>query len=122
MPVKLAVFSEKVINIDRLYHNGLYMSSNREFEVGRVSRIFNALGNETRVRILRLINKTKRPLHIKAIAEALNLDYAALYRHVKVLQRSGLLVIYEVGRSRVVSLKNSESTEQLLNIANIILQ
>ena len=122
MPVKLAVFSEKVINRDRLHHNGLFMSSNRELEVRRVSRIFNALGNETRIRILLLINQTKRPLHIKAIAEALNLDYAALYRHIKVLQRSGLLVIYEVGRSRVVSLKNSESTEQLLKIANIMLQ
>jgi len=98
------------------------MSSNRELELRGVSRIFNALGNETRVRILLLINKTKRPLHIKAIAEALDLDYAALYRHVKVLQRSGLLVIYDVGRSRVLSLRNSESTEQLLKIANTILQ
>ena len=98
------------------------MSSSRELEIKRVSEIFNALGNETRVRILLLINNTKRPLHIKAIAEALDLDYAALYRHVKVLQRSGLLVVYEVGRSRVLSLKNSKSTEQLLKIANIILQ
>jgi DNA-binding transcriptional ArsR family regulator len=98
------------------------MSSNRDLEVRRVSRIFNALGNETRVRVLLLINNTKRPLHIKAIAEALDLDYAALYRHVKVLQRSGLLVVYDVGRSRVLSLKNSESTEQLLKIANNILQ
>jgi DNA-binding transcriptional ArsR family regulator len=98
------------------------MSSNRELEIKRVTEIFNALGNETRVRILLLINKTKRPLHIKAVAEALDLDYAALYRHVKVLQRSGLLVVYEVGRSRVLSLKNSESTEQLLKIANKILQ
>ena len=96
------------------------MSSNRELEIKKVSEIFNALGNETRVRILLLIHKTERPLHIKAIAEALDLDYAALYRHVKVLQRSGLLVVYEVGRSRVLSLKNSESTEQLLKIANII--
>ncbi len=98
------------------------MSSNWELEIKKVSEIFNALGNETRVRILLLINKTERPLHIKAIAEALDLDYAALYRHVKVLQRSGLLVVYEVGRSRVLSLKNSESTEQLLKIANNILQ
>ena len=98
------------------------MSSNLELEIKKVSEIFNALGNETRVRILLLINNTKRPLHIKAIAEALDLDYAALYRHVKVLQRSGLLVVYEVGRSRVLSLKNSESTEQLLKIANKILQ
>jgi DNA-binding transcriptional ArsR family regulator len=96
------------------------MSSNQELELHRVSKIFNALSNETRIRILIHINKTKRPLHIKAISEALGLDYAALYRHVKVLQKSGLLVVYEVGRSRVLSLKNNESTELLLNIANKI--
>ena len=98
------------------------MSSDLELELDKVSRIFNALGNETRIRILLLIDKTKRPLHIKAIAEALDMDYAALYRHVKVLQRSGLLIVYDVGRSRVLSLKDSESITQLLKIANIILQ
>ena len=96
------------------------MPSTQELDLRRVTEIFSALGNETRVRILLLIHQTKRPLHIKAIAEALDLDYAALYRHVKVLQRSGLLVVYEVGRSRVLSLKNQASTEQLLKTANII--
>ncbi len=57
-------------------------------------------------------------MHIKAVAKALNMDYAALYRHVKVLQRSGLLEIFEVGRSRVLSLKNREMVEQLIEIAN----
>ena len=94
----------------------------QEDEIQRASKIFNALGNETRVKILLLIRKTRRPLHIKAVAEALNLDYAALYRHVKVLQRSGLLEIYDVGRSRVLSLKNGELTEKLIEIANNIMQ
>lgn len=87
-----------------------------------ISKIFNALGNDTRIRILLLINKTKRPLHIKAVATALNMDYAALYRHVKVLQRTGLLKIYEVGRSRVLSLRKKELLEKLIEIANKIRQ
>ena len=94
----------------------------QEDEVREVSKIFNALGNVTRIRILLLINKTKRPLHIKAVATALNMDYAALYRHVKVLQRIGLLEVYEVGRSRVLSLKKKELTEKLIEIANKIRQ
>ena len=65
-----------------------------------------------------LINETKRPLHIKAIARALNMDYAALYRHVQILQKSGLLEIFDVGRSRVLSIKNSESIKQLFEITN----
>ncbi len=94
----------------------------REDERREVSKIFNALGNDTRVRILLLVSKTKRPLHIKAIATALNMDYAALYRHVKVLQRTGLLEVYEVGRSRVLSLKKKELIEKLIEIATKIMQ
>ena len=90
----------------------------REDEIRGISRIFNALGNTTRVRTLLLVSETRRPLHIKAVAEALDMDYAALYRHVKVLQVSDLLEVYEVGRSRVLSLKNKELIEELIEIAN----
>lgn len=64
------------------------MASMREDKIKGISRIFKALGNETRVRTLLLVSETRRPLHIKAVAKALDMDYAALYRHVKVLQRS----------------------------------
>ncbi len=93
------------------------MSVTRDSEIQRVSTVFNALGNPTRVKILRLIYKTKRPLHIKAVAKILKTDYAALYRHVKVLQRSGIVDVYEVGRSRVLYLKNAESIENLIEAA-----
>ncbi|RJS78816.1 ArsR family transcriptional regulator [Candidatus Bathyarchaeota archaeon] len=73
-----------------------------EGEIRKVSTILNALGNPTRFRIVTLINETKRPLHIKAVAQMLKMNYAAIYRHVKVLQESGLVGIYEVGRSRVL--------------------
>jgi len=94
------------------------MLSMREDEIQRISKIFSALGNDVRVKILLSVSETRKPLHIKAVAKALNTDYAALYRHVKVLQRSGLLEIFEVGRSRVLSLKNREMVEQLIEIAN----
>lgn len=90
----------------------------REDEIQRISEIFSALGNDVRVKILLLVSETRKPLHIKAVAKALNMDYAALYRHVKVLQRRGLLEIFEVGRSRVLSMKNRELVEQLIEIAN----
>ena len=91
-------------------------------EISRTSRIFNALGNETRMKTLILLSETKRPLHIKAIAEALQVDYAALYRHIKVLQQSSLLEVYDVGRSRVLSLKNKELLAELIKIANTMMQ
>ncbi len=94
------------------------MSANMEKETQRTAKIFAALGNKTRLKILLLLQETTRPLHIKAVAETLNIDYAALYRHVKILQKSGLLDIYEVGRSRVLAIKNRELLQKLIETAN----
>ena len=79
-----------------------------EQELRQVSAIFSALGSPTRLRIVELVSETERPLHIKAVAQVLKKDYAAVYRHVKVLEKSGLVGVYEVGRSRVIYLKNAD--------------
>ena len=88
----------------------------------QVSGVFAALGNPTRIKILLLVSETKRPLHIKAVAKALRMDYAAVYRHIQVLQENGLLEAYEVGRSRVLSPKRMELVRQMMEIANKIVQ
>jgi DNA-binding transcriptional ArsR family regulator len=88
-----------------------------EEDISQVSKVSSALGNPTRIRIVDLISETKRPLHIKAVAEIMKKDYAAVYRHVKVLQGSGLLEVYEVGRSRVLSPKNVELFKQFVQVA-----
>ena len=93
-----------------------------EDEVQKLSNIFSAIGNPIRLRILTLVNETERPLHIKAVAKILKRDYAAVYRHVKVLEKSGLLGIYEVGRSRVLYSKNAEIAKQLIEIAKTVIQ
>jgi DNA-binding transcriptional ArsR family regulator len=79
-----------------------------EQELSRVSAIFSALGSPTRLRIVELVSETERPLHIKAVAQVLKKDYAAVYRHIRVLEKCGLVGVYEVGRSRVIYLKNAE--------------
>jgi len=79
-----------------------------EHELRRISDIFSALGSPIRLRIIELVSKTQRPLHIKAVAQVLKSDYAAVYRHVRVLEKCGLIGVYEVGRSRVLYLKNAE--------------
>ncbi|HIE14819.1 TPA: ArsR family transcriptional regulator [Candidatus Bathyarchaeota archaeon] len=71
-------------------------------EICKVSTLLNAVANPIRLKIILLISETKRPLHIKAVAKILKGNYAAIYRHVKILQESGLIGIYEVGRSRVL--------------------
>lgn len=87
-----------------------------EQELRLVSVIFSALGSPTRLRIVELVSETERPLHIKAVAQVLKKDYAAVYRHVKVMEKSGLVGVYEVGRSRVIYLKNADLIKECVRI------
>ena len=92
-----------------------------EQKLSQVSAIFSALGSPTRLRIVELVSETERPLHIKAVAQVLKKDYAAVYRHVKVLEKSGLVGVYEVGRSRVIYLKNAELIKECIRTAKKML-
>ena len=87
-----------------------------ELELCQVSAVFSALGSPTRLKIVELVSETERPLHIKAVAQALKKDYATVYRHVRVLEESGLVGVYEVGRSRVLYLKNAELVTECVRI------
>lgn len=79
------------------------------------SKIFNALGNTTRLKILKIVSESNRPLHIKAISRELKMRYTAIYRHISILKNAGLVTIYEVGRSRVVAIAKPELINELLN-------
>lgn len=98
------------------------MVLNDAHDVERFATIFTALGNAIRLKTLLLIKETKRPLHIQAVSKALNVDYAALYRHVKVLQKSGLLETYDVGRSQVLVIKDKELLEKIFELTNKLIQ
>lgn len=91
-----------------------------EKDFDSVSRVFDALGNPVRLRILAMVKQTTRPLHIKAISTALKLDYGVTYRHVEMLKDAGLLEIFEVGRSRVLSLYNPQVVGDFLELAGKI--
>ncbi len=87
-------------------------------DVEKAAAVFNVLGNPTRLRILTLVSETDRPLHIMAVAKALGLDYAALYRQVRILKEQGLVEIYEVGRSRVLIITDAKQLRQIVETAN----
>lgn len=78
------------------------------------STVFNALGSVVRLRILKMLIETKKPLHIKAVSRNLNMDYAAIYRHVHVLRTARLLDVFEVGRSRVLTARKPELISELV--------
>lgn len=90
-------------------------------ELQKVSAVFSALGSPIRLKIVELVRETKKPLHIKAIAQALKKDYATVYRHIKVMEKSGLVGIHEVGRSRVIYLKDADLINAYVRLAQKIL-
>jgi DNA-binding transcriptional ArsR family regulator len=81
------------------------------------SEIFGALGNTVRLRILLMLMDSRKPLHITAVASNLKMDYGGIYRHVEVLRDAGLIQVYEVGRSRVLSPLNIETVKDLIEKA-----
>jgi DNA-binding transcriptional ArsR family regulator len=91
-------------------------------ELSQISAVFSALGSPIRLKIVELVSETERPLHIKAVAQALKKDYATVYRHVKVMEKNGLVGVYDVGRSRVIYLKNAELINECVRIVQEILR
>lgn len=92
-----------------------------EQEIQRLSKLFSAFGSSTRLMIIKLVSETERPLHIKAVAKALKKDYATIYRHIGVLEKNGIIGVYEVGRSRVIYLKNSKNIKKFIQSAQKML-
>jgi DNA-binding transcriptional ArsR family regulator len=78
------------------------------------STMFGALGNPVRLRILLMLMESAKPLHITAVANNLKMDYGGVYRHVEVLRDAGLIQVYDVGRSRVLSPLNGELIKELI--------
>ncbi|MDG6934100.1 MAG: winged helix-turn-helix transcriptional regulator [Nitrososphaerota archaeon] len=80
----------------------------KRVEEERIVALFQALGNMQRLRVIRLLLESERPIHLKGISRELGLDYASTYRHIEKLRSIGVLGIHEVGRSRVPYIKNKD--------------
>jgi len=90
----------------------LFVSASEELK--SASQTFSALGNIVRLRILLMLMDSKKPLHITAVANNLKMDYGGVHRHVEILRNAGLLQVFEVGRSRVLSPLNTEQVREFI--------
>ncbi len=81
-----------------------------------MAKIFYALSSLPRLKIIALLEDTDRPLHIKAVSKALKIDYATVYRHIRTLEAAGIVEIYDVGRSRVVEVKDPSAVKELISL------
>lgn len=89
-------------------------------ELKKASDVLHALGNVVRLKILLMLDETKKPLHIKAVSQNLGMDYGVVYRHVKVLKDTRLLKFYDVGRSCVLSPTNMKLIKEFIENAKTI--
>lgn len=78
------------------------------------SIMFGALANPVRLRILLMLMDSKKALHIAGVARNLKMDYGAVYPHVEVLRKAGLIQVYDVGRSKVLSPFNTDVLRDLI--------
>ncbi|MEK0324586.1 MAG: winged helix-turn-helix domain-containing protein [Nitrosopumilus sp.] len=97
------------------------MSKKPQKDPKQMALIYRSLGSEVRLKIINLILSTNRPLHIQAIANSIGRDYAGIYRQVRTLKNSGLVNIFEVGRSRVVSIKKVDELENLFEVSKALI-
>ena len=88
-------------------------------ELKSMSQTFSALGNIVRLRILLMLIDSKKPLHITAVASNLKMDYGGVHRHVEILRNAGLIQVFEVGRSRVLSPLNIEQVHDFIMNAKV---
>jgi len=80
------------------------------------SEVFRVLGVETRIKIVELL-KTRGPLGVNALAEALGISPAAVSQHLKVLRHAGLVTPQRKGYWIPYSL-NEESLESCRCMVN----
>ncbi len=74
--------------------------------------LFKALSSTTRLTMLKIL--TKKEMHIAGLARELNLSVPVVSRHVKVLEREGLIEIKRFGKTHVLKSK-IENMDNLLN-------
>lgn len=75
-------------------------------EVERRAKVFSALGNETRLRILRLL--MYKDLSVSEIVESVEGAASTIAHHLRTLEDAGLVVSRRRGRSTYYSVQKEE--------------
>jgi DNA-binding transcriptional ArsR family regulator len=74
--------------------------------------IFKALSSATRLKMLKTL--AKKEMHISGLARELNLSAPVVARHVKILEREGVIERKSFGRTHVLKCR-MENMENMLN-------
>ena len=76
-----------------------------QFDPGRSAEIFGALSDETRLRILMMLEV--RPRSVNEIVDFFTLTQPTISRHLHVLKKAGLVNVERQGQRKIYSLNES---------------
>lgn len=74
--------------------------------------LFKALSSPTRIKMLKMLMKEE--MHISALAKKLGISVPVTAKHIRNLEKAGLIERKEIGRSHVLKV-NSEQIYEVLN-------
>ena len=74
--------------------------------------LFKALSSPTRIKMLKMLMKEE--IHVSALAKKLGISVPVTAKHIKMLEKAGLIERKEIGRSHVLKV-NSEQIYEVLN-------
>ena len=75
-----------------------------------MNAIAKALSSKTRLEMMRILSRSKEPLHITGLARKLGISVPVAARHVEVLEEAGLVTRRRCGRTHILE----ASSERLL--------
>jgi len=88
--------------------------------ISETSEIFKALGDENRLKLLKVINSKGNHLCVGALARETELSQPAVSQHLKVLKNSGLVKAEKDGQQVHYDLSAEKAEELGINLFEVI--
>lgn len=89
------------------------IQSSKPLEMKSIAKIFKALSSETRLKIVKILNKGE--FSITDISKKLNISKVSVLKHVKILEDAGIIDRIKIGREFKLRL-NKRNLYKILNI------
>lgn len=81
----------------------------------KLSKLFSALGDPTRYKIIKLISKDPS-LCVSELAARCEISPAGASQHLSVLEKAGLLVPKRQGKKMCYEIRNDQTNEKVLEL------
>jgi DNA-binding transcriptional ArsR family regulator len=84
------------------------------------AKLFKALGDPTRLRLLSCLAKCGRPCSVTELTECCSVDLSVVSRHLVVLEKAGVLESAKEGRTVFYSVQYKQLSESFKGLAKAI--